>query len=48
MSGGREIPILMSTSAIVMTGKTLTSIKRIVPKSNFFTLPPPSSNPDAI
>ena len=35
MGGGREIPILISTAAIVWTGTTLTNAKRIVPKSNF-------------
>ena len=38
---GREIPIFISTSAIVIVGKTLTNAKRIVPKSNFFILLPP-------
>jgi len=48
ISGGREIPILISTPAIVMIGKPLTNAKRIVPKSNFFILLPPLSFSDAI
>jgi len=40
--GGREIPIPTLTSAIAVTGKTLTSVKRIAPKSNFFILLSPS------
>jgi len=47
MGGGRKIPILTSTAAIVMVGKTLTNVKRIVPKSNFFILLPPLSDIDA-
>jgi hypothetical protein len=43
MGGGRgiPIPILTSTLAIVGTGTTIASDKRIVPKSNFFILLPP-------
>jgi hypothetical protein len=48
MGGGREIPILISTAAIVMIGKTLTNAKRIVPKSNFFILLPPLFFSDVI
>jgi hypothetical protein len=40
--GGNEIPIPTFTSAIAVTGETLTSVKRIAPKSNFFILLPPS------
>jgi hypothetical protein len=43
MGGGREIPTLISTDAIVMIGNTLTNAKRIIPKSNFFILLPPLS-----
>jgi hypothetical protein len=41
MGGGREIPILISTSAIVGMGTTIANAERIVPKSNFFMLLPP-------
>jgi len=41
MGGGREIPILISTPAIVGIGTTIDNAKRIVPKSNFFILLPP-------
>jgi len=49
ISGGSgiEIPTLAATPAIVMIGKTLTNAKRIVPKSNFFILSPPLSDPYA-
>jgi hypothetical protein len=36
MGGGREIPILISTPAMVGIGTMMTSDKRIDPKSNFF------------
>ncbi len=38
MGGGKGNPTVISTAAIVMAGKTLTSTKRIVPKSKFFIL----------
>jgi len=41
MGGGRGIPILISTPAIVGIGTTITNAKSIVPKSNFFILLPP-------
>jgi hypothetical protein len=41
MGGGREIPILISTPAIVGIGTTIDNAKRIVPKSNFFIVLPP-------
>jgi hypothetical protein len=41
MGGGREIPILIFTAAIVGIGTTITSAKSIVPKSNFFIFSPP-------
>jgi hypothetical protein len=41
MGGGREIPILTSTPAIVGIGTTIANAKRIVPKSDFFILLPP-------
>ena len=41
MSGGREIPILISTPAIDGIGTTMTSTKSIDPKSNFFISLPP-------
>jgi hypothetical protein len=41
MGGGREIPILTFTPAIVGIGTTITNAKNIVPKSNFFILLPP-------
>jgi hypothetical protein len=36
MGGGREIPTLISTAAIVEIVTTIASAKSIVPKSNFF------------
>jgi hypothetical protein len=42
MSGGREIPTLMSTRAIAGAGTTTANAKMIVPKSNFFIFLPPS------
>jgi hypothetical protein len=41
MSGGREIPMLISTPAIVEIGATITNAKSIVPKINFFISLPP-------
>jgi hypothetical protein len=41
MGGGREIPILTSTPAIVGTGMTIANASRITPKNNFFILLPP-------
>jgi hypothetical protein len=38
MGGGKGNPTVISTAAIVMAGKTLTSAKSIVPKSIFFIL----------
>jgi hypothetical protein len=32
---GREIPIFISTPAIVMAGKILTKVKRIAPQKTF-------------
>jgi hypothetical protein len=43
---GSEIPIFISTPAIVMAGKTLTRVKRIAPQNIFFTLLPPLFFPD--
>jgi hypothetical protein len=40
MGGGREIPILTSTLAIVGIGTTIANAKRIIPKRNFFILLP--------
>jgi len=40
ITGGRGIPILMFTSAIVGIGTAITNAKSIVPKSNFFILFP--------
>jgi hypothetical protein len=36
MGGGKEIPILISTSAMVGTGTMMASSKKMDPKSNFF------------
>jgi hypothetical protein len=44
MGGGREIPILISTAAIVGIGTTIAKTKRIVPKSNVFIFLPPFDN----
>jgi hypothetical protein len=41
MAGGREIPIFISTLAIAGIGMTIKNVKKIIPKSNFFTLLPP-------
>ena len=41
MGGGSEIPMLISTSAIVGIGTTIANAKRIVTNSNFFMLLPP-------
>jgi hypothetical protein len=41
MSGGREIPTLISTPAIVGIGMATASTKSIDPKSNFFISLPP-------
>jgi hypothetical protein len=41
MSGGSEIPTLISTAAIVGIGTTIANAKRIVPNRNFFMLLPP-------
>jgi hypothetical protein len=41
MGGGREIPMLTCTSAIVGIGMTIADSRRIVPKSSFFILSPP-------
>jgi len=38
MGGGRGIPTLISTAAIVIIGRTQTKAKTIVGKSNFFIL----------
>lgn len=38
MGGGKEMPIFISTLAIVEMGTAITNTKRIVPKSNFFIL----------
>jgi hypothetical protein len=43
ISGGRGIPILIFTPAIVGIGTTTTNAKSIVAKSNFFILLPPLS-----
>jgi hypothetical protein len=40
---GREIPILISTAAIVGTGAIIANDKRTIPKSNFFILLSPLS-----
>jgi hypothetical protein len=42
-----EIPTPTFTSALAMIGKTLANAERIVPKSNFFILSHPLSDPDA-
>jgi hypothetical protein len=41
MGGGREIPTLISTSAIVAVGTTIANPQRIVPTSNCFIVSPP-------
>src|ERR1039457_2106847 len=41
MGGGREIPTLISTSAIVAVGTTVANPKKIVPTSNCFIVSPP-------
>lgn len=43
MGGGRGIPILMFTSAIVGLGTTISSARSIVPRSIFFIFMPPLS-----
>jgi hypothetical protein len=48
MGGGREIPILISTAAIVGIGTPITNAKSIVPKSNLLILLPLLSFYDAI
>ena len=49
ISGGSgiEIPTLTSTAAIVMIGKAPIKAKKIIPKSNFFILSAPLSDPYA-
>jgi hypothetical protein len=41
IGGGSEIPMLISTAAIVGIGTTNANATRIVPNSNFFMLLPP-------
>ena len=48
MGGGKEIPKLMFTPAIVGIGVKITNAKNIVPKSIFFILLPPLFIIDAI
>jgi len=43
ITGGRGIPILMFTSAIVGRGTAVMKTKSIVPKHNFFISLPPLS-----
>ena len=42
IGGGREIPMFISTLAIVGIGMTNINVKSIIPKNNFFILLPPS------
>ena len=48
MGGGKGIPILMFTPAIVGIGVKTTNAKNIAPESSFFILLPPLSITDAI
>ena len=41
MGGGRGIPTLIFTCAIVGKGTAIANTKRIVPKNNFFIFLPP-------
>ena len=36
MGGGKDIPMLISTLAIVRIGKTIAKVNNIVPRINFF------------
>jgi hypothetical protein len=43
MGGGRGIPTLIFTCAVVGIGTTIANTKRIVPQNNFFIFLPPFS-----
>jgi hypothetical protein len=36
MGGGKDMPMLISTRAIVRIGKTIAKVKNIIPRINFF------------